>query len=69
MVFIQKPQNFIIGMLIDHLELDLLRPLLDYLFCVAILYKIYFIYYKNFYKWSLNFGLPSVYGFPRCQKD
>ena len=28
-----KPQNFIIGMLIDHWELDLLWPLLDYLLC------------------------------------
>ena len=36
MVFIQKPQNFIIGMLIDHLKLDLLRPLLDYLLCATI---------------------------------
>ena len=36
MVFTQKPQNFIIGMLIDHLELDLLQPLLDYLLCAAI---------------------------------
>ena len=25
-----------------------------------LLYKIYFIYYKKIYKWSLNFGLPGV---------
>ena len=24
-------------------------------------YKIYFVFYKIFYKWSLNFGLPGVW--------
>jgi hypothetical protein len=62
MVFIQKSQNFIIGMFIDHLELDPLQPLLDYLLylTIALIVQIYFIYYKNFYKWSLNFELPGV---------
>ena len=42
-MFVQKPQNFLIGML-----MDLLWPLLDYLFIIS---------YKNSYKWSLNFEL------------
>ena len=40
-VYTKTTQNFIIGMLIDHLKLDLLQPLLDYLLCVAIVQNIF----------------------------
>ena len=50
MVFTRNPEVFVID------------SLLDYLLCVliALLYKIYFISYKDFYNWSLDFGLPGV---------